>query len=180
MRVAAVGVFATATPFLVVYGFSSLPPTSTTKTTSPRLFLSSENKSAFNPFNMVGDIASSLLGKAASNTAVEKALLSSSSPPDWVSIRKELENQMETEEERNFRKNLVKGYGVAGSPLHKVRLYDESNKEEDIRVTFYRDSASWCPYCQKVSVPCRSAVFFSKRDGSRYHSNSIFPLFVSM
>lgn len=50
---------------------------------------------------------------------------------------------MQTPEERAFRGDLVHGYGVA-SPLHKVRLYDESNKEEDIRVTFYRDSASWC------------------------------------
>jgi glutathione S-transferase len=31
-----------------------------------------------------------------------------------------------------------------------VRLYDDTNQEEDVRVTFFRDSASWCPYCQKV------------------------------
>ena len=37
-----------------------------------------------------------------------------------------------------------------GLPLHQLRLFDESNKEEDVRVTLYRDSASWCPYCQKV------------------------------
>ncbi|KAL7568514.1 hypothetical protein ACA910_002634 [Epithemia clementina (nom. ined.)] len=67
----------------------------------------------------------------------------------WSEIRTRLETLMETDEERNFRKNLAKGYGI-GSPLHKVRLYNESNKEEDIRVTFYRDSASWCPYCMKV------------------------------
>jgi glutathione S-transferase len=159
MRVASVGVFV-ATPFLVVHGFSSPPQKSATtretRIAPSRLFSSSsDNKNTFNPFNMVGDMASSLMGKSADrNNAAEKALssLSPASLPDWESIRKQLESQMETNEERNFRRNLAKGYGVAGSPLHKVRLYDESNKEEDIRVTFYRDSASWCPYCQKVSV----------------------------
>lgn len=66
----------------------------------------------------------------------------------WSDIRSHLES-LQTSEEKMFRENLVKGYGV-GSPMHKVRLYDESNKESDIRVTFYRDHASWCPYCQKV------------------------------
>mmetsp|Transcript_27872 Transcript_27872/g.28274 ORF Transcript_27872/g.28274 Transcript_27872/m.28274 type:complete len:81 (+) Transcript_27872:526-768(+) len=33
-------------------------------------------------------------------------------------------------------------------PLHKLRL-DDSTDKEDIRVTLYRDSASWCPYCPK-------------------------------
>lgn len=36
------------------------------------------------------------------------------------------------------------------SPLHTIRLFDERHTEQDIRVTFYRDSASWCPYSQKV------------------------------
>jgi hypothetical protein len=162
MRVAAVGAFA-ATPFLVVHGFSASTPTTTTTTTttrtvSSRLF-SENNKNTL--FNVLGDMTSSILGKAPGgadaakmNTAVEMALssLSPSSLPDWPSIRKQLESRMETDDERNFRgKNLAKGYGVAGSPLHKLRLYDETNKEEDVRVTFYRDSASWCPYCQKVS-----------------------------
>lgn len=69
---------------------------------------------------------------------------------DWTTVRTHLESKMTTDEERNFRANLVMGYGVTGSPMHKIRLFDESNQEKDIRVTFYRDSASWCPYCQKV------------------------------
>ena len=60
---------------------------------------------------------------------------------DWDTIRSQLESKMITDEERHFRTNLDKGYGVA-SPLHKVRLFDKSNEEKDIRVTFYRDSAS--------------------------------------
>jgi len=49
----------------------------------------------------------------------------------------------QTEEEREFWSNIEKGIGV-GSPLNKVRLYEEGIKEEDVRVVFYRDSASWC------------------------------------
>jgi glutathione S-transferase len=104
-----------------------------------------------NPFSsMIGDVASSIFGGnkyVASNAKVE-ASLDSISVDSWSKIRETLESQ-QTPEERAFRKNLEKGYGIA-SPLHKVRLFDESNKEEDIKVTFYRDSASWCPYCQKV------------------------------
>ena len=36
-------------------------------------------------------------------------------------------------------------------PAHtdaKLRLFGK--KEEDVRVVFYRDTAAWCPYCQKV------------------------------
>jgi len=66
----------------------------------------------------------------------------------WEDIRSDLESK-QTPEERAFRSNVEKGIGLA-SPLNKIRLFDESNKEEDIRVTLYRDHASWCPYCQKV------------------------------
>jgi glutathione S-transferase len=96
---------------------------------------------------MVGDMASSIFGNAnsvSSNAKVESGLnaLSSSETTSWSSLRQTLE-AAQTPEERSFRDNLAKGYGV-GSPLHLVRLYNEQNREEDIRVTFYRDSASWC------------------------------------
>lgn len=33
----------------------------------------------------------------------------------------------------------------------KLRLFDSDiATEDDVRVTFYRDSSAWCPYCQKV------------------------------
>lgn len=86
-------------------------------------------------------------GGLSANPSVDKAI-QDSGIESWENIRKILETK-QTKEERDFRKNLAKGYGE-GSPLHKIRLFDESNKEEDIRVTFYRDSASWCPYCGKV------------------------------
>jgi hypothetical protein len=118
--------------------------------------LSSSDKSPWllymstNPFtSMIGDVASSLFGGggksvAAANSKVEAAL-EGIATASWTAIRDQLE-ALQTPEERSFRQNLAKGYGVA-SPLHKVRLFDESNKEEDIAVTFYRDSASWCVSC---------------------------------
>ena len=67
--------------------------------------------------------------------------MASSKGASLSDIRSQLES-VQTPEERKFRDNLVKGYGE-GSPMNKVRLYDESNQEKDIRVTFYRDHASW-------------------------------------
>jgi len=122
--------------------------------TQPFLSAAAKSQEPWNPFSsMVGDIASSILGKAvdgssSSQRRVNDALSKVSSATTWDNIRSVLES-MQTTEERQFRQNLEKGYGI-GSPQHKVRLFDESNKEEDVRVTFYRDSASWCPYCQKV------------------------------
>ena len=54
----------------------------------------------------------------------------------------ELEKKL-TPEEKVFRENVEKGIGRA-SPLNKIRLYEDGVKEEDVRVVFYRDSASWC------------------------------------
>lgn len=75
-------------------------------------------------------------------------VLSSHNIGSWEDIRSALRAK-QTPEEKSFRDNLSKGYGKA-SPLHKLRLFDESNDEHDVRVIFYRDSASWCPYCHKV------------------------------
>jgi hypothetical protein len=80
----------------------------------------------------------------------ELASATSSLPTaSWEEIRSILESK-QTSEERQFRNNLPTGVGV-GSPLHRLRLFEEGNREEDVRVTLFRDSASWCPYCQKVS-----------------------------
>ncbi len=103
---------------------------------------------------MIGDVASSLFGGIAkgdqkSADQVDAVLQTTSGSKTWAEIKDQLAGQQTTDEERNFRANLEKGYGI-GSPMHKIRLFEESNKEEDVAVTFYRDSASWCPYCQKV------------------------------
>ena len=109
-----------------------------------------QNNPSFSSF--MSDIASSLLGGGktvlANSPDLDQKL--EAMAPSWESVRSMLEMQ-QTPEERCFRENLLTGYGVA-SPLHKVRLYDKSNSADDIRVKFYRDSASWCPYCQKVWI----------------------------
>lgn len=95
---------------------------------------------------MIGDIASSILGggkSIASNDSVESALREVNSP-GWPDVREKLKS-MQTPEEKSFRDNLPQGYGI-GSPLHKLRLFNENNREEDVRVKFYRDSASWCKF----------------------------------
>jgi len=118
---------------------AGLKKSATASTTS--LSLSSPN----NPFSsLIGDFASSIMGKSDSvkvNSNLDSKL-QAAVEPSWPEIRSKLES-VQTPEEKAFRNNLVKGYGELGSPLHKIRLYDESNSESDIRVTFYRDHASW-------------------------------------
>ncbi|CAJ1941335.1 unnamed protein product [Cylindrotheca closterium] len=102
--------------------------------------------------DMASSISSSLSstpGKPKFNVdALDQKLNAAVDQASWEDIRTKLGGQ-QTEEEKAFRSNVEKGIGKA-SPLNKVRLFDESNSESDIRVTFYRDHASWCPYCQKV------------------------------
>jgi hypothetical protein len=122
-------------------------PSNKTPYYSTTTALQSSNK--FNPFtNMLGDVASSIMGgggSAGPNDPNLDATLASISNTSWDSVRSTLES-LQTPEERNFRSSLQTGRGPP-SPLHKIRLYDDSNSEEDIRVTFFRDSASWCPVC---------------------------------
>ena len=62
--------------------------------------------------------------------ALTYQVLSSHSIGSWDDIRNQLQSK-QTNDELKFRDNIEKGYGIA-SPLHKLRLYDESNKEEDV------------------------------------------------
>jgi hypothetical protein len=135
-------------PPALVNGFSGHIPAVLGRTTAATWISSthlSANNNSFSSY--ISDMASSFLGKKVSSQPELDKTLSDLSLPTWPDIRSLLESQMQTDQERSFRQNIEKGYGIA-SPMNKVRLFDESNKEEDIRVTFYRDSASWCPYCQ--------------------------------
>jgi glutathione S-transferase len=115
--------------------------------TSPYSTSALSARGKFDPFtNMLGDVASNIMGGQASgpkNPQLDITLESLST--SWDEVRSTL-TSLQTPEERQFRELLKTGRGPP-SPLHKVRLYDDSNTEDDIRVTFYRDSASWCPYC---------------------------------
>lgn len=101
--------------------------------------------------DMASSISSSLSGNGKPNfnvEALDQKLNAAVGNASWDDVRSKLEGQ-QTDEEKAFRSNVEKGNGQA-SPLNKVRVFDESTSESDIRVTFFRDHASWCPYSQKV------------------------------
>ncbi|KAL9181493.1 hypothetical protein ACHAXT_010298 [Thalassiosira profunda] len=134
------------------------PPTAA----SGKLFTSSTAMFQTNPLQSIfGNVVASSISniqqqgmttlspeRMAELQAVTNQVLASHDIGSWDDIRSSLESK-QTPEERSFRANLEKGYGKP-SPLHKLRLFDESNDEKNVRVTLFRDSASWCPYCQKV------------------------------
>jgi len=137
-----------AVPVVFAFGYSLSPslrpalPTighrSVTSTSTTRLSMFGGSS---NPLDMVAGLFPS---KGSLDMAGNvNDCLATRSLAGWDEIRSQLESKM-TSEESSFRANLKYGYGVA-SPLHKIRLFDPSNQEKDIRVTFYRDSASTFP-----------------------------------
>ena len=72
-----------------------------------------------------------------------------SPPPSWEDLEKQLTSQQNANE-KMFRERL--GQGLEHSPLATKRVFSKDPKDEEPWVTFYRDSASWCPYCQKVWI----------------------------
>ena len=68
--------------------------------------------------------------------------------PSWEKLRSELE-AASTEEELSFRSKLESGRLDHACASAKRRLFDLPEGEEP-RLTLYRDTASWCPYCEKV------------------------------
>lgn len=114
--------------------------------------LLAQKRERYNPLSMFGDIASSFLSGGDGSNADPSldATVSSAFGSTWDNIRSKLESA-QTEEEKRFRPNLEKGHGAA-SPLNLVRLYDKSNREEDIRVTFYRDHG-------ELSTPAVGRIF---------------------
>lgn len=65
----------------------------------------------------------------------------------------ELKNKIESTKTGSFFLNQQllrdKGDGLANTWAN-LRLFGE--KEENVRVVFYKDTASWCPYCQKCWI----------------------------
>ena len=70
------------------------------------------------------------------------------SAPSWDAL-KAVRDDAATEEERAFRGLMESGRLPHASALAKQRLFDLPEGEAP-RVTFYRDTAAWCPYCEKV------------------------------
>lgn len=80
--------------------------------------------------------------------------------PSWKSLEDEL---LETDAGRQLhalKQDTLYGHGPPSAQA-RLRLFDETD-ESKVRVTFYRDSAAWCPYSQKVNklnvVVCVSCV----------------------
>jgi len=76
------------------------------------------------------------------------------SAPSWSDLALWLSDQ-QTEDERRWKHNALSGRGPANS-LADIRLFDAPAGTEP-RVTLFRDTAAWCPYCQKVG--CSGAVW---------------------
>jgi glutathione S-transferase len=68
--------------------------------------------------------------------------------PSWSELRKTWESAA-TSDERSFRERLESGRLPHASALATKRLFDLPEGEAP-RVTLYRDTAAWCPYCEKV------------------------------
>ena len=177
LAVAAIASSAVALSYLVPGASAFSPLNSSTGTSSPSCLgpaiRSSSSRAApqssalsarqesYNPLSMFGDLAASFIpggGGGGGKTMGEAnaqldATISSLVISQWEDVRSKLE-AVQTEEEKHFRPSLEKGIGRA-SPLNTIRLFDESNTEDDVRVVFYRDHASWCPYCHKVWLSVR-------------------------
>ena len=68
----------------------------------------------------------------------------------WEELANTL-RQQQTSQEKAFRSKLEQG--LIHSPLASHRVFNSnSSPESNVSVTFYRDSAAWCPYCQKVYI----------------------------
>ena len=92
-----------------------------------------------------------LAGAAAAGSGVDDPAFSLGSLPEsdsWEALAARLE-KLQTPEERRFRSDLLAGVGP-NSAKANLRLFESRDKKEEPRVVFYRDSASWCPYCHKV------------------------------
>eukprot|EP00903_Cladosiphon_okamuranus_P019526 g17957.t1 len=93
----------------------------------------------------IGKMASQL-GARGSGGPIGPALFSDSSDPSWSSLRTEAvatPTGVRIEENKRL-------WNEGAGPPHtdaKLRLFGSTGEP---RVVFYRDTAAWCPYCQKV------------------------------
>ena len=78
--------------------------------------------------------------------AAPAASVVSDTAPSWEQLKAMLHADA-SDELKEFRRNL--GRGQVANAMAKLRIFDK-DEEAAQKVTLYRDSASWCPYCHKV------------------------------
>lgn len=66
--------------------------------------------------------------------------------PSWEDLKARLDSEASAEL-KDFRSGLAKG--EVANAMANLRVFDK-DAETAQKVTLYRDSASWCPYCHKV------------------------------
>jgi hypothetical protein len=69
--------------------------------------------------------------------------------PSWKSIEQQLFSTDKGRRPHELKKERLNGRGPPNARA-TLRLFHETD-ESNVNVTFYRDVAAWCPYCQKAS-----------------------------
>lgn len=95
-----------------------------------------------------GDMLKDFMGGLSSSPPAPPSPPLPDSAPSWEDLAVLL-HSASSEEERGFRQRLAEGRGDQASALAPLRLFDARDASE-VRVTLYRDTAAWCPYCEKV------------------------------
>lgn len=90
----------------------------------------------------------SQLGSSGSGGPIGPALFSDSPGPSWGTLRTDA---LDTPTGLRIEENKRLWDEGAGPPHTdaKLRLFGSTGEP---RVVFYRDTAAWCPYCQKVHI----------------------------
>ena len=86
--------------------------------------------------------------KIASASGAEKAIVMSSQLPGWEDLTTLAKGTLTGQRMESEAVLREKGEGLAHQDA-KFRLFGSKGEP---RVTYYRDTAGWCPYCQKVWI----------------------------
>ncbi|EOD26651.1 glutathione dehydrogenase [Emiliania huxleyi CCMP1516] len=87
-------------------------------------------------------------GKAASGASGAAVTLPADSAPSWVDLKAAVAATPAGEMLGEERALQAKGLGPPHTDA-RLRLFG-AKSESEVRVTLFRDTAAWCPYCQKV------------------------------
>ena len=74
--------------------------------------------------------------------------LGGDSAPSWPVLQERVDSTATGKRLAQEAAARAQGLGSAHTDA-QIRLFDATS-EDEIRVTLFRDTAAWCPYCQKV------------------------------